>query len=141
MNISRRVIAAAWLALALPVAMATAADRREVVMPVPGKPFFVQLAPIFVPVIDKDQISRQVSVAVAVEIADGGKASDVEEKRRTLNDAFLSDIYVFVQQRGGIGTANGEIALKERLRKTAARVLDPVEVKEVEIEEFFEQAR
>jgi flagellar basal body-associated protein FliL len=141
MSISERVIAAAWLAVVLPLAMADAADRSVVVMPVAGKPFFVQLAPIFVPVIDKDQVSRQVSVAVAVEIADGGKAPDVEERRRTLNDAFLSDIYAFVQQRGGIGSPNGETALKERLRQTAARVLDPVEVKEVEIEEFFEQAR
>ena len=35
----------------------------------------------------------------------------------------------------------GELALKERLRQTAQRVLDPVEVREVEIEEFFEQSR
>jgi flagellar basal body-associated protein FliL len=110
-------------------------------MPVPGQPFFVQLAPIFVPVIDKDRVSRQVSIAVAVEIADGAEAPSVEDKRRALNDAFLSDIYAFVQQRGGIGSPQGASALKARLRSTAARVLEPVAVKEVEIEEFFEKGR
>ena len=127
------------MALALAGGTAAAADRSAVVMPVPGQPFFVQLAPIFVPVIDKDSVSRQVSIAVAVEIADGGQASDVEKKRPTLDDAFLRDVYVYVQQRGGIGSPAGEQALKERLRQTAAHILEPVSVKEVEIEEFFEQ--
>ena len=141
MNISERAVGGALLALLLVGGVVRAADRSAVVMPVPGQPFFVQLAPIFVPVIDKDQVSRQVSIAVAVEIADGADSSSVEEKRRALNDAFLSDIYAFVQQRGGIGSPQGASALKERLRTTAARVLRPVAVKEVEIEEFFEQNR
>lgn len=46
-----------------------------------------------------------------------------------------------MQQRGGIGVPQGERALKDRLRQTAQRILDPVEVKEVMIEEFFEQQR
>lgn len=122
-------------------APAGAADRSAVVMPVPGQPYFVQLAPIFVPVVDQKTISRQVSIAVAVEIADGGKAKDVEDKRPELNDAFLGDIYGYVQQRGGVGGPQGEAALKDRLRETAQRVLGPIAVKEVEIEEFFEQQR
>src|SRR5579885_1341920 len=141
MNISERAALDAALALALLGGTAQAADRSAVILPVPGQPFFVQLAPIFVPVIDKDRVSRQVSIAVAVEIADGAEASSVEDKRRALNDAFLSDIYAFVQQRGGIGSPEGAVALKDRLRSTAARVLRPVAVKEVEIEEFFEQGR
>lgn len=130
MNISDRVLAAALAVLGL-AGTAAAADRSAVVMPVPGKPFFVQLSPIFVPVIDKDRISRQVSIAVAVEIADGGQAPDVEKKRPELDDAFLRDVYVFVQQRSGIGTPAAEEALKQRLRQTAARVLEPVAVKAV----------
>jgi flagellar basal body-associated protein FliL len=141
MHISERAVMRALLSLLLMSGAALAADRSAVVMPVPGQPFFVQLAPIFVPVIDKDSVSRQVSIAVAVEIADGAQAPTVEEKRPALNDAFLSDIYAFVQQRGGIGSPQGASALKERLRTTAARVLQPVAVKEVEIEEFFEQGR
>ncbi len=78
------------------------------------------------PVIDKDSVSRQVSIAVAVEIADGGQTPDVEKKRPTLDDAFLRDVYVYVQQRGGIGSPEGEQALKERLRQTAAHILEPV---------------
>ena len=46
-----------------------------------------------------------------------------------------------MQQRGGIGQPDGEAALKERLLATAQRILDPVAVKEIEIEEFFEQRR
>jgi flagellar basal body-associated protein FliL len=125
----------------LATAPALAADRSAVVMPVPGQPYFVQMAPIFVPVIDQHSISRQVSIAVAVEIADGAKAKDVDEKRPELNDAFLGDIYGYVQQRGGVGAPQGETALKQRLRDTAQRVLGEIAVKDVEIEEFFEQRR
>ncbi|HXQ51961.1 MAG TPA: flagellar basal body-associated FliL family protein [Stellaceae bacterium] len=141
MNISDRIAALALAALVLGAAPGRAADRSAVIMPVAGQPFFVQLNPIFVPVIASTNISRQVSIAVAVEIADGANAKDVEEKRPELNNAFLSDIYGFVQQRGGIGPPQGETALKERLRQTAQRVLDPVQVTEVLIEEFFEQKR
>lgn len=138
MSIFRRARAAGLLVLgAVP---AFAADRSAVVMPVPGQAFFVQLAPMFVPVIEKAGITRQVSIAVAIEIADGAEAKGVEEKRPTLDDAVLSDVYLYVQQRGGIGAPNGAMALKERLRQTAQRILGPVEVKEVEIEEFFEQS-
>jgi flagellar basal body-associated protein FliL len=141
MSISRRLFGAALAALVLGAAPAPAADRSAVAVPVPGQAFFVQLAPIFVPVIEKNSVSRQVSIAVAIEIADGAEAKGVEVKRRALDDAFLSDVYGYVQQRGGIGAPRGELALKERLRQTAQRVLDPVEVREVEIEVFFEQRR
>lgn len=142
MSMSERVAAAVLVGLVAAAGVAAAADRSAVVMPVPGKPFFVQLAPIFVPVIDnRDNVTHQVSIAVAVEIADGGQAHDVEDKRPALNDAFLSDIYRFVQQRGGIGTPEGESALKQRLLQTATRVLEPVAVTAVDIEEFFERQR
>ena len=139
MSIFKRGLAAGLLVLG--AAPALAADRSAVATPVPGQAFFVQLAPMFVPVIGKAGISRQVSIAVAIEIADGADAKGVNEKRPTLDDAVLSDVYLYVQQRGGIGAPSGAVALKERLRQTAQRVLGPVAVKEVEIEEFFERSR
>jgi flagellar basal body-associated protein FliL len=129
------------LALLLGVAPAVAADRSEVVRPMPGQAYYVQLAPMFVPVIGKKNIPRQVSIAVAIEIADGADAKGVEEKRPQLGNAFLDDIYRYVQQRGGIGAPSGEIALKALLLATAQHLLDPVAVKDIEIEEFFQQAR
>lgn len=138
MSIFDRILAAALTLAAVP---ALAADRRAVVTPVPGEPYYVQLAPLFIPVVERNNISRQVSIAVAIEIADGANAKGVEEKRPELDNAFLSDIYLYVQQRGGIGQPNGEAALKERLLATAQHILDPVAVKEIEIEEFFEQRR
>ena len=141
MSISDRTSGLLLVAVFLAAVPAMAADRSAVVMPVPGQPYFVQLAPIFIPVIDQNSISRQVSIAVAVEIADGAKAKDVDQKRPALNDAFLGDIYGYVQQRGGVGAPQGEAALKQRLRDTAQRVLGTIAVKDVEIEEFFEQRR
>jgi len=141
MSIFERSADAALALFVLAAEPAASADRSAVTMPVPGQPYFVQLAPMFVPVIGSTDVSRQVSIAVAVEIADGAQAKEVEPKRPALGDAFLGDIYGYVQQRGGIGDARGEVALKELLRHTASRVLDPIEVKEVEIEEFFEQRR
>lgn len=137
----RRGLALAALAFVCGAGGALAADRSAVTMPVPGEPYFVQMAPIFVPVIVKDNVSLQVSLAVAIEIADGAEAKGVEEKRRPLNDAFLSDLYRYAQQRGGIGAPEGAEALKERLQQTARRILAPVEVKSVAIEEFFERRR
>jgi len=127
--------------LLLGAAPALAADRSAAVSPVPGQAYYVQLAPMFVPVVAKTGIPRQVSIAVAIEIADGADAKGVEEKRPQLGNAFLDDIYRYVQQRGGIGAPAGEGALKELLLATAQRLLDPVAVKEIEIEEFFQQAR
>jgi flagellar basal body-associated protein FliL len=141
MSISDRASGLLLAVAVVAAAPAMAADRSAVVMPVPGQPYFVQMAPIFVPVIDQRSISRQVSIAVAVEIADGAKAKDVDDKRPELNDAFLGDIYGYVQQRGGVGAPQGETALKQRLRDTAQRVLGEIAVKDVEIEEFFEQRR
>ncbi|HUK58805.1 MAG TPA: hypothetical protein VLV50_06200 [Stellaceae bacterium] len=141
MSIFERAAAAALLFVALAAVPASAADRRAVTMPVPGEPYFVQLAPMFVPVLAGNNMNRQVSIAVAVEIADGAKARDVEDRRPALHDAFLGEIYAYVQQRGGLGDTNAELALKDLLRNTAAGILDPIEVKEVEIEEFFEQGQ
>jgi hypothetical protein len=132
------ILVALILTTAVP---AQAADRSAVTPALPGQPYFVQLAPIFVPVIGKNDIARQVSLAVAVEIADGAEAKTAEEKRPFLDHAFLTDVYRYVQQRGGIGELQGELALKERLRQTAQQILDPVAVKEVEIEVFFQQQR
>jgi hypothetical protein len=129
------------LALLLGAAPAFAADRSEVVTPMPGQAYYVQLAPMFVPVIGKKSIPRQVSIAVAIGIADGSDAKDVEERRPLLGNAFLDDIYRYVQQRGGIGSPSGEIALKALLLATAQHLLDPIAVKDIEIEEFFQQAR
>jgi flagellar basal body-associated protein FliL len=127
--------------LLLGTAPALAADRSAAVSPVQGQAYYVQLAPLFVPVVAKTGIPRQVSIAVAIEIADGADAKGVEKKRPQLGNAFLDDIYRYVQQHGGIGAPAGEAALKERLLATAQRLLDPVAVKEIEIEEFFQQAR
>jgi len=120
---------------------ALAADRSAVTVPVPGQPYFFQLAPMFVPVIDKNNVTKQVSIAVAIEIADGAQATKVEEHRAQLDDAFLRDIYVFVQQRGGVGPPASQKALKERLRQSAQKIIDFVPVTEIEIEEFFQKNR
>lgn len=133
-------IAAAALAL-LAAGTAEAADRSAVMIPVPGQPYFVQLAPVFVPVIKGYAVPGEVSMAIAVEIADGAKAKDVEDLSPVLRNALITDIYSYVQQRGGIGPPEGETALKARLAQTAQRVLGPIAVKDVEIEEFFQQQR
>ncbi|MGH7087553.1 MAG: hypothetical protein ACREFQ_01485 [Stellaceae bacterium] len=110
-------------------------------MPEPGKPYFVQLSPVFLPVIENNSVPRQVSVALAVEIADGAQVKRVEERAPLLRDALLDDLYRYVQQRGGIGSPEAETALRSILQGTAQRVLRPVAVKGVEIEEFFQQRR
>jgi hypothetical protein len=127
----------AALSFALP---AMAADREAVPEMIEGAPSYVRFPPIFIPIIEGDQVTRQIGVTLMLELVKGQEKQPIEEKRLQLNDAFMRDLYAFFQQRAGVKSNDiDEMYLKDRLLKVADNVIGEKVVREVLIQQFFEQ--
>jgi hypothetical protein len=136
---SKIVPICAALFFALP---AVAANHEAGTEAVPGTPSYVRFPAIFVPIIEGDRVTRQIGVTLVLELAKGQEKPPIEEKRRQLNDAFVRDLYAFFQQRAGMRANDiDEMYLKERLLKVADNVIGDKAVREVLIEQFFEQKK
>lgn len=129
----------AGLSFALP---AMAADREAVPEMIAGAPSYVRFPPIFIPIIQGDQVTRQIGVTLMLELAKGQEKEPIEAKRLQLNDAFVRDLYAFFQQRAAVKSNDiDEVYLKDRLLKVADNVVGDKAVREVLIEQFFEQKK
>src|SRR5262249_44468535 len=127
----------AALFFALP---ARAANREAVPEMIEGAPSYVRFQPIFIPIIQGDRVTRQIGVTVMLELEKGQEKPPIEEKRLLLNDAFVRDLYAFFQQRSGMPSNDiDEMYLKQRLLKVADGVIGEKAVREVLIQQFFEQ--
>jgi hypothetical protein len=120
---------------------AFAVDRTAVPELFDGAPTYVRFDPIFVPVIVGDRVTRQVGVSLMLELAKGQAREDVEDKERQLNDAFVKNLYVYFQQRAGSPGDIDQAYLKGQLLKAAAAVVGPHVVKQVLIEQLFEERK
>jgi hypothetical protein len=109
--------------------------------PPPAGPAFVKIPPIVVPVIEGDKVTRQVGVNLVLELAEGRSADDIAPKQQRLHDAFISDLYGIYQARAGSDRPVSEQVVKARFGRSAARVLGPGVVKDVLIQQMFEQPR
>lgn len=136
---SKIVPIVAALSVAFP---AMAADREAVPEMVAGAPSYVRFPPIFIPIIQGDQVTRQIGVTLMLELAKGQEKEPIEAKRLQLNDAFVRDLYAFFQQRAGVKSNDiDEMYLKDRLLKVADNVIGEKAVREVLIQQFFEQKK
>jgi hypothetical protein len=123
-------------------APAFAANREAVPEMIQGAPSYVRFPPIFIPIIQGEAVARQIGVTLTLELKEGEEKQPVEEKRLQLNDAFMRDLYVFFQQRSGIKSNDiDEMYLKGRLLKVADNVIGEKLVREVLIQQFFEQKK
>jgi hypothetical protein len=136
--ISRKLAIVLWLLAALP---ALAAEEKAGPAAPPPGPVFIKLPPINIPVIEGNKVVAQVDISLMVELAEGRTAESVEAQHTRLLDAFISDCYGLFQQRTQPGRTIDGQAVKERLRGTARRILGRDAVKDVLIEQFFEQPR
>jgi len=123
--------------------LADAADREAPpeTAAIAGAPSYVRFEPIFVPIIENDQVKRQVGVTLMLELGDGVSQGDVEAKRMPLYDAFFRDLYGYFQDRVGVGGHVDQPYLKARLLRTTNRVMGAKLVKEVLIEQLFERPK
>ncbi|HEX3970851.1 MAG TPA: hypothetical protein VHX19_05990 [Stellaceae bacterium] len=140
MRIFRKIVPIfATLTFAFP---ALAANRDAVPEMIEGAPAYVRFPPIFIPIIQGEQVTRQIGVTLMLELNKGEEKQPIEEKRLQLNDAFMRDLYVFFQQRSGMkGNDIDEMYLKDRLLKVADTVIGQKAVREVLIEQFYEQKK
>ncbi len=105
-----------------------------------GAPSYVRFPAIFTPVIDGNRVTRQIGVSIMLELVKGQEKDGVEEMRRQLADAFVTDLYVFFQQRARMRSFD-QAYLKGRLLQVASNVVGKNIVQQVLIEQLFEQTR
>lgn len=109
--------------------------------PVAGVPVFIDMQPIVLPVIEGKNVTRQVGVLLSVELAEGHVSEDVEEKRRQLTDAFITELYRIYGWRSGADRVVNETLVKRHLQGTADRILGKGVVQAVLIRQLVEQDR
>jgi flagellar FliL protein len=141
---SRRVLLLGTLAaLALAAAPALAVDREKGLKGphVDGVPDFVEIQPIILPVIERDSVTSQVGLVVALELFDGQHGEDVEPKRRQLTDAFIRELHTIYGWRSSNDRVVDEKLIKRRLLITADKVLGQGVVHAILIRQLLEQGR
>jgi flagellar basal body-associated protein FliL len=109
--------------------------------PIPGAAVFIDMQPIVLPVIEGKNVTRQVGVLLTMELAAGHAADDVEEKRRQLTDAFITELYRIYGWRSGADRVVNETLVKRHLQATADRILGKGVVQAVLIRQLVEQER
>jgi hypothetical protein len=138
-EIGRRVLLALLLAFSATTVRAASDSPSGKGEADPNAPVFVKL-PIFqIPVIERDQVTRRVSVAVALELVQGMTQDNVTPKQPLLIDAFLSDLYAIFSQHANFSRVADDRLIRTRLQQIADRILGPGVVRQVLIEQLFEQ--
>jgi flagellar FliL protein len=109
--------------------------------PTPGEPIFVDVAPIVLPVVERNSVTRQVGVLLTMELADQPAIATVTDKRRELRDAFITELYRLYGWRSTADRVVKETLIKQRLQLAADRVLGPGVVRAILIRQIVEQER
>jgi flagellar basal body-associated protein FliL len=136
------IVAALLLAFAPPSLGAEHAEHGHGgKAPLNGATVFIDMQPIVLPVIEGKNVTRQVGVLLTMELAQGHVSDDVEEKRRELTDAFITELYRIYGWRSGADRVVNETLVKRRLQTTADRVLGKGVVQAVLISQLVEQDR
>jgi len=104
-------------------------------------PVFVTLPPITVPVFEGDEIARQASLVLALELAKGHTEADLSPYRARLVDAFIAELADIFERRSLEDRVIDPQAIKPRLRETTARIVGPGLVTDVLIQQAMERAR
>jgi len=116
-------------------------NARPAIQPAPGAPAYVTVPLFIIPVIEGGQVTRQVSVGIAMELVKGKTLQDIKPKEAVLTDAFLRELYGLFGQRAAAERIAEPPIIKARLQRVADRVLGPGIVKQVLILQLFERVR
>jgi flagellar basal body-associated protein FliL len=107
----------------------------------PGVPDFYNIAPIELPVLEGNNVTRQVGVLLTLELAEGHRQSEVKKKAREITDAFITELYRIYGWRSGDARIVNEALIKRRLQAAADRVLGAGVVHAILIRQLVEQER
>jgi hypothetical protein len=134
-------VAALLLLAAASPALAVDREKGAERLSVPGAPVFFSLQPIVLPVIERNDVTRQVGILLTIELAEGHTAKDAEDKERQLTDAFITELYRIYGWRSGADRVVSEQLIKRRLQAVADQVLGPHVARSVLIRQLVEQER
>lgn len=96
---------------------------------------YVELEPIFVPVINHRGVSRMVSMVVALEVKNANEASRARSLSPKLKSYILKDMYGVFDHEAKSGNVHIKTSLlKKRLMKVSSRILGPENVLGVKIQ-------
>jgi hypothetical protein len=110
--------------------------------PVIEGPAFIKMAPIVLPIFNKEnKVTRQAGLVLALELEPGKTAADLEPNERQLRDAFITDLYTLYDQTVSAEHVIDVAMVKQRLQETSDRVLGPGFVHAVLIQQAFERVR
>jgi hypothetical protein len=107
----------------------------------PAGPTFVNLPAIVLPVFEGNEVTRQASIVLTLELAKGVSEAVVKGQEPKLVDAFVGDLYQLYEQRAAASRVIDAAEIKPRLQVAADRVLGPGVVAQVLIQQAFERAR
>ena len=131
--------ACGWSATPTPAFAAGESEESPAPAPAVSGPTFVKLPLFNIPVIEGDKVTRQVTVGVALELADGVKAASIDEKKPAVIDAFFRDLYSMFGQRSQVSRVAVEGSIKQHLARTAEQVLGPGVVRQVLVLQLLER--
>ncbi len=104
-------------------------------------PTYVQMRPIILPIVEGNRVTRTAGVVVVLELEKGKTEAELEPSRIRLRDAFITELYTFIDQHKESARALDAVAVKERLQATSDRILGPGFVHEVLVQQAFERPR
>ncbi len=104
-------------------------------------PAFLMLPTMTVPVFEGNEVSRQASLVLALELEPGRTETDIVPFRPRLMDALLSELTRIFEQRAAEERLIDAAALKPKLLETARRVVGDGLVKDVLVQQAFERPR
>jgi len=107
----------------------------------PAGPVFVPLRPIVLPIVEGDRIAKTTGVVLSLELAHGKTEADLDPDRVRLRDAFITELYAYLDQHADDPRAIDTELLKQRLTRVSARILGPGVVRQVLILQAFERRR
>lgn len=140
---ARAALAAALLFVALMPGLAQTkpehADSLVEPRKIPGAATFVEWPTFNIPVIEGSAATRRVSPMLALELEKGQPDDALDEKKPVLIDAFFQDLYGMFAQRSHDDRVAEQQSIKERLSRTAVRILGPGVVREILIEQIYER--
>lgn len=85
---------------------------------------FVELTPIILPIVDGNGVSQTISMIVTIEVANSGKAGEIEKMMPKLTDAYIQDLYGALSRHAALKGGSLQLdILKERLNKITHNIM------------------
>jgi hypothetical protein len=104
-------------------------------------PVFMTLPTLTVPVFEGNEVSRQASLVLALELEPGRNEAEVVPFKPRLMDALLAELTQIFEQRATEERLIDAAALKPKLLETSRRVVGDGVVKDVLVQQAFERPR